>query len=45
MFQSVNKLLDKKHKMFYLQFIGCNPSLQKPQDPKLIWKDIIYILF
>ena len=27
-----------------IQF-GChNPSLWKPQDPKLIWKDVIYTL-
>lgn len=25
-----------------VQVIQCNPSLRKPGDPKLIWKDVIY---
>ena len=28
-----------------IQLVQCNPSLQMPPDPKLIWKDIIYSFY
>ena len=29
---------------YSLQLIQLNPIFWKPRDPKLIWKDVIYIL-